>query len=87
MTATVRLPRMLSQAVGTMPVHDVTGGDVAGVLDDLFSCVPGLRHHVTDEQGSIRPHVSVFVDGVQADLGTTVRDGAEIRILHAVSGG
>lgn len=67
-----------------MPVE---GGDVKGALADLFTSRPGLRNHILEEDGQIRPHVSVFVDAVQADLETEVRDGAEIRIIHAVSGG
>jgi hypothetical protein len=35
----------------------------------------------------VRPHVSLFVDGTQSELATTIDDRSEIRILHAVSGG
>lgn len=87
MTATLILPRMLSAAANTSPDHAVHGNDVAAALDDLFRREPGLRNHVVDEQGTIRPHVSVFVDGRQAELETPVAEAAEIRILHAVSGG
>lgn len=87
MTATVRLPRMLSETVKTDVVHDVAGATVEEALTDLFAKVPGLRHHICEETGAIRPHVSVFVDGFQADLGTGLADGSEVRVLHAVSGG
>jgi hypothetical protein len=46
-----------------------------------------LRNHILDEGGSVRPHVSLFVDGTQSELTTTIDDRSEIRILHAVSGG
>lgn len=87
MTATVRLPRMLSETVKTDVTHDVVGATVEEALTDLFAKVPGLRHHICEETGAIRPHVSVFVDGLQADLGTGLAEGSEVRILHAVSGG
>ncbi|MFP4553071.1 MAG: MoaD/ThiS family protein [Actinomycetota bacterium] len=87
MTATVRLPRMLSETVQSDLTHDVVGATVEEALTDLFAKVPGLRHHIRDETGAIRPHVSVFVDGLQADNGTPLREGSEIRVLHAVSGG
>lgn len=87
MTARVRLPRMLSETVRTDAIHDVVGTTVEEALTDLFAKVPGLRHHICEETGAIRPHVSVFVDGLQADPGTPLRDGSEVRVLHAVSGG
>ena len=67
--------------------HEVTGGTVREALDSLLAKEPGLRTHLLDEQGEIRPHVSIFVDGVQAKLDTPIRMGADIRVLHAVSGG
>jgi molybdopterin converting factor small subunit len=87
MTARLRLPRLLSETVRVAPEHQVEGTTVAEALGDLFSSSPGLRNHIVDETGAIRPHVSVFVDGTQADLDTEVGDGSEVRVLNAVSGG
>jgi sulfur-carrier protein len=48
---------------------------------------------VLDEQGRVREHVNVFVDGesvraaARLGLATPVRAGAEVWILPAVSGG
>ena len=84
---TVRLPRMLSEAANTDLRHEVAGNTVAEALGALFERKPGLRNHILDDAGRIRPHVSMFVDGVQSDLSTSVADAAEIRVLHAVSGG
>lgn len=78
---------MLSDTVGTPSTHNVDGGSVDEVLSDLFRRRPGLRNHILDDSGAIRPHVSVFVDGTQGDLSSEVGEGAEVRILHAVSGG
>lgn len=78
---------MLSEAANIDLRHDVDGTTVGEALDSLFQRKPGLRNHILDDGGGIRPHVSVFVDGMQADLGTEVGDGSEIRVLHAVSGG
>lgn len=83
----VRLPRLLSETAGVEPVHAVAGDTVREALDDLFARHPGLSNHIVDETRQIRPHVSVFVDGEQADMETGVRPGSEIRVLHAVSGG
>lgn len=87
MTATVKLPAVLSDVAGTDRRHQVAGTDVAAALDDLFRQEPKLRGHVVDEQGAIRTHVSVFVDGRQAHLETPVGENAEIWIIQGVSGG
>lgn len=87
MTVQMRLPRLLAEIAGTGSTHPVQGSTVAEALEDLFSSLPGLRNHVLDEGGAIRPHVSLFVDGHQADLSTALGGDADIRILHAVSGG
>ena len=78
---------MLSETANTDLRHQVAGITVAEALSSLFDKKPGLRNHILDDGGEVRPHVSVFVDGVQSDLATPVADNSEIRILHAVSGG
>lgn len=87
MTATVRLPRILTQSVTTGLRHEVEGQSLGEVLDSLFAGEPGLRNHLLDESGRIRPHVLIFVDAVRADLDTPVAAHAEIQVLQAVSGG
>ena len=53
--------------------------------------IPGPLRELAGNRGEVRQHVNVFVDGESirdADgLATRVRDGAEIYILPAVSGG
>ena len=87
MTVRLRLPRLLSDAVKSGVDQELTGGTVDEVLADLFRREPGVRNHIIDETGSIRPHVSVFVDGRQADLTSPVGPDSRLRVLHAVSGG
>ena len=81
--------RRLAIAVGT----DGERGDVSveAVLDALLAEHPALRDRVFDEQGAVRPHVNLFVNGESVrftgGLKTPVEDGAEVAILPAVSGG
>jgi sulfur-carrier protein len=86
-TVRLRLPRLLSDTVKSGVDQEVEGSTVGEVLLDLFGREPGVRNHILDESGEIRPHVSVFVDGAQANLATMVAPGADVRVLHAVSGG
>ena len=57
----------------------------------LWRECPGLRDRVVTERGEVRPHVNIFVDGESikytGGLSAPVRDGAEIVILPALSGG
>lgn len=87
MTASVRLPRLLTKTVKSGLVHHVGGSTLQEALDELFRVEPGVKPHLMDEQGHIRPHVSVFVDGQRASLETPVMPASEIRVLQAVSGG
>jgi hypothetical protein len=65
----------------------VTGGTLGEVLETLFTAEPGLRNHLLDEAGVIRPHVLMFVDADRADIDTPVRPDSEVQVLQAVSGG
>lgn len=85
--ATIRLPRLLADAVRHGLRQQLSGSDLAEALADLFSREPALRPHLLDEQGAIRPHILVFVDAHRGDLNTEVGDTSEIRVLQAVSGG
>ena len=57
----------------------------------LWKECPGARDRVLTERGEVRPHINIFVDGENiryaGDLNAPVRDGSEIIILPAVSGG
>lgn len=51
----------------------------------------GIRHRVLDDQGRVRVHVNLFLNGVHiralSGIETQVNDGDEIVILPSVSGG
>jgi sulfur-carrier protein len=92
--ATVHLPAALSayaERRRRVEVPLAGDGTVAGLRDALGRAHPGVRQRVQDEQGAIRPHVNVFVNGESirflAGLATPVAEGDEIWILPAVSGG
>ena len=87
MSATIRLPRVLADTANTELKHQVASGTLSVSLSSLFQTVPGLRNHILDDRGQIRPHVSLFVDGEKADLQTVVGSDSEVRVINAVSGG
>lgn len=64
------------------------GSTVAGVLDDLDRRYPGLKFRVVDEQDRIRRHMRIFVGQDEARrTDAVVRDGGELLIFGALSGG
>jgi hypothetical protein len=78
---------MLAETAGGEVTQTVTGSTIADVLDDLFAQHPGLRGHIVDETGAIRPHVALFVNGARGGLDTPVPENGAVYVLHAVSGG
>jgi MoaD family protein len=91
MTVVVKIPTQLRAAAGGETETEVDGATVQEVLDGLFARHDELRSRISDDDGSLRRFVNVylagedirFLDGLQ----TPVADGAELTILPAVAGG
>jgi len=87
------IPGYLRPFTGHRRSVDIPPGPrtVGEALDALGAQFPGVRERVLVETGEVRQHVNVFVgqESIRytGGLATPVRDGAEISILPAVSGG
>jgi molybdopterin synthase sulfur carrier subunit len=66
---------------------DVPGDTVAVALDAVFANEPRLRGYVLDDQGAVRKHVALFINGERATLRDPVTARDEIYVLQALSGG
>jgi sulfur carrier protein ThiS len=64
---------------------------VRSVLDTVFTDHPRARSYVLDDQGGLRRHMIVFVNGQairdRVSLSDRVTDGAEVYVMQALSGG
>ncbi len=73
------------------PQTDAPGDTVAEVLNVVFAQNETLRGYVLDEQGGLRKHMGIIVDGtVIADrtaLSDPVGPDSQIYVLQALSGG
>lgn len=73
------------------PDAEVAGDSVRTVLETYFAEHPAARSYVLDDQGALRKHMNVFVDGAMiADregLGDPVSVDAAVDVLQALSGG
>lgn len=88
--ARVTFTRNLQRHV-TAPALQVAGATVREVLDAVFARNDKLRGYVLDEQGELRKHMVIFVDGVQiedrAGLTDPVPAAGEVYVMQALSGG
>jgi sulfur-carrier protein len=73
------------------PTERVDGATVRAVLDAVFASNPRLRGYVLDDQGALRRHMMIFIDGQQIDdrvrLSDPVRATSEVYVMQALSGG
>jgi len=65
----------------------VSGATVGAALQAVFRAQPQVRDYVVDEQGELRKHVFVFVDGRRARLEDSVSASAAIHVMQALTGG
>lgn len=64
------------------------GATLDDMLVDLDRQYPGIRFRVIDEQGQVRRHIRIFVNGVSAyELSQGMQSGDEVVIVQALSGG
>ncbi len=73
------------------PPQEVAGATVREVLNQAFAANPKVRGYVLDEQGALRKHMTVFVDGEAArdreGLSDAVKPGSQVYVMQALSGG
>ncbi len=85
---TVRLPALLVQLFPDAErVVRLEVGDVDELMNALDARWPGMRDRLCDTSPAIRRHINVFVEGKRARLTTRLREGADVFVLTAVSGG
>ena len=88
--ATVRFTQNIQRHVGC-PTREVAGSSLREVLDNYFRDNERARGYVLDEQGKIRQHMVVFIDGDMAldrdKLTDAVQVGSVIDVIQSLSGG
>lgn len=74
-----------------MPEREVTACSVDEALSIAFADEPRLRGYILDDQGGLRRHLSVFVDGNplrdRRHLSDPVGTNTRIYVVQALSGG
>ena len=79
------------QRILDCPTGDYPGATVRAVLEAAFAERPKVRGYVLDDQGAVRKHVVVFLNGAQIVDRTTLSDAVgandQLFVMQALSGG
>lgn len=88
--AHVRFTQNIQRHVACPP-QTVSGSSLRDVLEAYFSRNPPARGYVLDDQGALRKHMAIFINGEpvldRARLADPVPDSATVDIIQALSGG
>lgn len=87
---TVHFTARLRSLVPEGPVA-IEGGTVGDALARIFAAHARAKHYVLDEQGHLRKHVCIFLDGErlahEKALLAPLKPESEIYVMQALSGG
>lgn len=87
----IRLPRALLAYWTGPPSIDVPADTLAAAFDALETRHPGLAARILDDQGRIRRHVAVFVNGDLMDhrdaATIPLHPGDQVHVVPSISGG
>jgi sulfur-carrier protein len=87
---TVRFTQNIQRHIAC-PVRDVNGSTVRDVLDNYFRTIDRARGYVLDDQGRLRQHMAIFINGSQLrdrdTLSDTLAPDAVVDLVQALSGG
>ena len=73
------------------PPRDVAGTSLRAVLEGYFAGNAAARSYVLDDQGALRKHMAIFINGEpvldRRDLADPVPPTGTVDIVQALSGG
>ncbi|MDX1436199.1 MAG: MoaD/ThiS family protein [Anaerolineales bacterium] len=87
----VKFTKNLQRFFPDLQPHEVSSGTVADLVDQLDREFPGLAGYIVDDQGALRHHVNIFVNGElihdKKFLQDPLNTDDEVYIIQALSGG
>lgn len=73
------------------PEREIDARTLGEALEAAFAAQPRLRGYILDDQGSLRKHLAVFVDGRpvhdRQSLSDTLSEQSRVYVVQALSGG
>lgn len=77
--------------IGPVEPLDGDGATLAALLDMVATEFPRVKTYVLDDQGRLRKHIAVFVDGVlqrrDRVMDLRLAPDAKVYVMQALSGG
>lgn len=75
----------------SIPEMEVEGDTIGKILNACCEQNPDIRSYILDDQGRVRKHVAVFIDGKMIDdkesLSDPVGSDSVVFVMQALSGG
>jgi sulfur-carrier protein len=88
--ARIAFTRRLRHVAPSEPA-EYPGATLRAVLDNVAADFPRLTNYVLDDQGRVRQHVAVFVNGTLAPRDTVLdlplHADTDVYVMQALSGG
>ncbi|MDB5956017.1 MoaD/ThiS family protein [Ramlibacter sp.] len=73
------------------PPQEVGAATLRSALEAAFAAAPAMRGYVLDEQGCVRKHVAVFINGEmiasRSELAGPLQADDRIQVIQALTGG
>lgn len=89
--ATINFTQALKRFYPQLQPLELVASTVVEVIDAVEAKYPGIKSYLVDDQGSLRKHVNVFVNGElihdREKLLDELEPNAEVYIMQALSGG
>jgi len=89
--ATIKFTYALKRFYPDLDTLEIEAADVNTLVHTIDQNYPGIKAYLLDDQGSLRKHVNIFVDGSLITDRTTLLDQltnrSEVYIMQALSGG
>lgn len=83
----VRVRGPLKQLAGGCAEHKIEGATILALLRAFELANPAANGWILDEQGRVRRHINVFLNGEQVGEADAVSSGDLVDVLPAITGG
>lgn len=91
MMPTVKFTYALKRFFPGLKDTPAKGEMLTDILEEIEIAYPGIGSYILDEQGSLRRHVNIFINGAmipdRTKLNSPVAEKSEVYIIQALSGG
>lgn len=71
--------------------RELSAVTLSGALEAVFAEAPALRGYLLDDQGGLRRHLTIFIDGLRlrdrSRLSDALAADSEVYVVQALSGG